>query len=71
VVHALRDADREAACTARQRASVLRFDDEVHVIALNREMEDAKRPARSVSYRGTHEPKRVLRAQVRHVAARA
>jgi hypothetical protein len=50
-IHALGDADRETACAARERAPVVRFGDEVQVVALNRKMDDTERVARSIPYR--------------------
>ena len=46
-VHSLRDPNGEALKSARERAHVHRFDKEVHVIPLDRELEDAEATARS------------------------
>src|SRR5262249_17031324 len=41
-VDATRDADRETLNAARERPRVARFDDEVHVIALHRELRESE-----------------------------
>jgi len=46
-IHRARQANREAAKTTRKDVLVMRLDDEVDVIFLNRELDDTKRIADS------------------------
>ncbi len=41
-IHRTREANRESLRAARERVRVVRFDDQVNVIALNGELDDAE-----------------------------
>lgn len=71
-----REAHAEAEHSARHRPLVVRFDDDVHVVRLHREVKDAKRAAQSPRLNrstdgSTHRPEERLLAERRQPSARA